>query len=231
MKNIGYGLVLIVLLSGCLPAASRQQPSSSPEDPSSPATVENVLEKSVDDYLMCTAEAAVDAVLDGASLVQSQLLLTEMCSARKVELLTRIGDDARPDFARRINDWDLSTLGAIRERLQNLEASLKVFMDCSYENVRAALSRDYAQPDMRFFENLVMQEISACYDNALGDLLHPRMPVQSAVGIARKDRVLLIAKERIMLEFYEEIRRREERDIPAQPQERNGKTDILAGAV
>jgi hypothetical protein len=54
------------------------------------------------------------------------------------------------------------------------------------------------------------------------------MPVHSAVGIARKDRVMLIAKERIMQEFYEEIRRREERDTPTQPPGRNKETDILA---
>jgi hypothetical protein len=222
MKIMGCALALILLLCGC--PAPRQTSAL----PAEQAAEEDHLEKSLEAYLSCTAEAAVDAVLEGAGLAQSQLLLGEMCAARKIELLSMIRDEERPDFAGRLKDWDLSTLEAIRERLQNLEAFLKVFMDCSYENVRAALFQEQAQQDARFLENLVMGEISSCYDSALGELLHPRMPVQSAVGIARKDRVMLIAKERILLEFQQEIRRREAPDMPEQTPGRKEGADVLA---
>jgi hypothetical protein len=226
MKNIGPGLLLILLLSGCIPAAAPESPPPSREEDLSRTKSGDPLEQTVDAYLICTAEAAVDAVLDGASLVQSQLLLADLCSAPKVELLAMIGDEARPGFAQRIKDWDLSTLGAIRERLQNLETSLKAFLDCSYEKVRAVLSHEYDQPEERFLENLVMREISGCYDSELGDLLHPRMPAQSAIGIARRDRVMLIAKERIMQEFYEEIRREKEEEALQRPSDPKGKKDM-----
>jgi hypothetical protein len=227
MKSIGPGLLLVLLLSGCIPAAVPESPPPSREEGISQAENGDPLEQTVDAYLICTAEAAVDAVLDGASLVQSQLLLADLCSAPKVELLAMIGDEARPGFAQRIKEWDLSTLGAIRERLQNLETSLKSFLDCSYEKVRAVLSQEYDQPDGSFLENLVMREISGCYDGELGDLLHPRMPAQSAVGIARRDRVTLIAKERIMREFYEEIRREKEEEAQQRPSDPKGKKDMM----
>jgi hypothetical protein len=230
MKGIGPGLLLIILLGGCFSAASVDSPSPARPDPSARDTeaTDSPLERLVDAYLTCTAEAAVDAVLDGATLVQSQLALADLCSARKIELLTMVEDADRADMARRLKDWDLSTLGAIRERLQDLEASLKIFMDCSYENVRTALSQDYDHADGRFLENLVTQEISRCYDGSLGNLLHPRMSAQSPVGIARKDRVMLIAKERVMQEIYEEIRRQREGEVPSEPPARDGKNDVVA---
>ena len=159
-------------------------------------------------YLDCTAEASVDAVLDGVSLVQTQLYLADRCNASKIAVLSSVqGEEDRTKLAQSLKQWDMETINAVRDRLVNFKDLFKAFMECSNASVRATLSKDHGPVNDEFIENQINQEISACYDSQMGVLLHPTMGVQSPIGLARKDRVMLIAKDRIMQELYKEIKR------------------------
>ena len=187
------------------------------------------LEAALSAYLDCTAEAAVDAVLDGASLVQTQLFLADRCNTQKITVLSGMeGEQERAALALRLKEWDLATINAIKDRLSNLEDLLKNFMDCSYSNVRETLTRNYGDVGDSFMENLVDQEIAACYDNSLAEILHPSMGMNSPVGLTRKDRVTLIAKDRIMQELYKEIKRERGEGQPETIPGRNPKGEVVA---
>ena len=240
MKTLLCGVLCLTLLCcGCI----RNTPG--PEDPvqGGPETTDpaggngggavspeyDPLEEALSLYLDCTAEAAVDAVLDGSALVQTQIVLADRCNSPKIAVLSGVSsEEERTVLAQRLKDWDLATISAVRDRLANLEDLLKGFMDCSYAGVRETLAKDHGQVDEHFIENLVNQQISACYDSALGTALHPSQGMQSPVGLARKDRVTLLAKDRIMQELYNEIKKDKGGESPAGVPGRNPKGEVTA---
>lgn len=236
---------LALLAGGCVPKNGPDDGANSPgaNGPSTPeggvgegsgsggpATgIPDPLEAALSAYLDCTAEAAVDAVLDGSSLVQTQLFLADRCNSQKISVLSGMeGEQERAILAQRLKEWDLATISAIKDRLINLEDLLKDFMDCSYSNVREALTRDYGDVDDSFMENLVNREIAVCYDGSLFEILHPSLGMNSPVGLARKDRVMLIAKDRIMQELYNEIKRERSNKQPETIPGRDPKGEVVA---